>query len=425
MAEKKYELVLGPRRDSSLKIRHQPWYRERLNTKYDHKPPLIASSWTFLKDGLDDFRDGKPPPMETVIIKGTKGITPNLFGSDTFIGKKSKQRLYKGAKKEDAVFSKCLPNQEKRKQKVQLAEDYLLNHPLALYPHIEDSVPPDLFEDIVDLLDPSLALAADDFEEEDVIIPNTFKRDERLPSIKSNSTMSSPRETCSDYNIAMKERRKNCRKLNKKIAEEEANKEDKSRSCRKKTQPHLTKIEGVTKDFCNWVRDLGGTTNNIEEATINNLFASGYDTKPTLSVPVHVVELTNVPPELRADGHMLDLDNDDVLKSQKETSYTPKCVNMKYGAWYLNPKTWKIQPFNQPLQDPKEIESKQISEAKKNSKELDQVLSNLHGAKSFRSFIEKKGVRNPEFLEGVSTDSTNEANIVNDAWNARTPSVAN
>lgn len=44
-------------------------YRERLNTKYDHKPPLIASSWTFLKDGLDDFRDGKPPPMESGIIK--------------------------------------------------------------------------------------------------------------------------------------------------------------------------------------------------------------------------------------------------------------------------------------------------------------------------------------------------------------------
>lgn len=38
----------------------------------------------------------------------------------------------------------------------------------------------------------------------------------------------------------MKERRKNCRKLNKKIAEEEANKEDKSRTCRKKTQPHVS-----------------------------------------------------------------------------------------------------------------------------------------------------------------------------------------
>ncbi len=30
-----------------------------------------------------------------------------------------------------------------------------------------------------------------------------------------------------------------------------------------------------------------------------SLFASGYETKPALSVPIHVVELTNVPPELR------------------------------------------------------------------------------------------------------------------------------
>ena len=45
--------------------------------------------------------------------------------------------------------------------------------------------------------------------------------------------------------------------------------------------------------------DLGGETNNIEETTIMSLFASGYETKPALSVPIHVVELSNVPAELR------------------------------------------------------------------------------------------------------------------------------
>lgn len=45
--------------------------------------------------------------------------------------------------------------------------------------------------------------------------------------------------------------------------------------------------------------DLGGETNNIEESTVMSLFASGYETKPALSVPIHVVELTNVPAELR------------------------------------------------------------------------------------------------------------------------------
>lgn len=56
----------------------------------------------------------------------------------------------------------------------------------------------------------------------------------------------------------------------------------------------------MTKDFCDWVAEsLGGDQNKFEESTIMSLFASGYETKPALSVPIHVVELTNVPQELR------------------------------------------------------------------------------------------------------------------------------
>ena len=55
----------------------------------------------------------------------------------------------------------------------------------------------------------------------------------------------------------------------------------------------------MTKDFCEWVASLGGESNNIEESTIRSLFASGYETKPALSVPIHVVDLASVPPELR------------------------------------------------------------------------------------------------------------------------------
>lgn len=59
-------------------------------------------------------------------------------------------------------------------------------------------------------------------------------------------------------------------------------------------------IKKVTKEFCDWVSSLGGEENNIEESTITSLFASGYETKPALSVPIHVVELTNVPQDLRS-----------------------------------------------------------------------------------------------------------------------------
>jgi len=47
------------------------------------------------------------------------------------------------------------------------------------------------------------------------------------------------------------------------------------------------------------VKSLGGE-HNIDPPTLTSLFASGYDTKPPLSVPINIVELTNIPPELRA-----------------------------------------------------------------------------------------------------------------------------
>lgn len=57
-------------------------------------------------------------------------------------------------------------------------------------------------------------------------------------------------------------------------------------------------IKKVTEEFCDWVKSLGGE-HNIDQLTLTTLFASGYDTKPPLSVPINIVELTNIPAELR------------------------------------------------------------------------------------------------------------------------------
>lgn len=61
--------------DKPKQIKQQPWYRERIREKYLTKNPnnkeklLNAKEWVFIKDGLDDFRDGFPPTHENVIIK--------------------------------------------------------------------------------------------------------------------------------------------------------------------------------------------------------------------------------------------------------------------------------------------------------------------------------------------------------------------
>ena len=84
-------------------------------------------------------------------------------------------------------------------------------------------------------------------------------------------------------------------------------------------------IETVTKDFCDWVSSLGGESNNIEESTITSLFASGYETKPALSVPIHVVELTNVPPELRMSAN--------VPPPQQQTTQNIPSVERRKSDW--------------------------------------------------------------------------------------------
>ena len=55
----------------------------------------------------------------------------------------------------------------------------------------------------------------------------------------------------------------------------------------------------MTHGYCDWVKSLGGE-HNIDPLTLTSLFARGYDTKPPLSVPINVVDLTNIPPELRS-----------------------------------------------------------------------------------------------------------------------------
>jgi len=420
MAENKYEMLVRPRRlDSNFKIQPQPWYRERLNTKYEKKPTLLGSSWTFIREGIDDFRNGSLKKLDTsIILKGNKGIKPSIFGSGFSVESNANQGRISGKplSKEEAAFSKALPSQHRKQKKVDQVEKELLCHPLALYPHIEDSVPPDLFEEIVDLLDPSMTLANDIYDgnstSNGTVMSETtqnidLKTEINNEEIKDQITIvGSQDDICNSKGVDSAFRR---------FPKVEEHRTDERNSKRKGKQTQLAKIENVTKDFCGWIRDLGGESNNIEENTINNLFATGYESKPTLSVPVHVVELTSVPAELRTDVD--DNSNVTAVKTvvKKQSNYTPSWVKVKYGAWYLDPKTWRVHESNKPLIDPREIEEKQMSESKKKSKNLDKTLTGLHGAKAFKEFIVNRGTRQPEFLDSVAALSkeNTEINVAN------------
>ncbi|ESO89541.1 hypothetical protein LOTGIDRAFT_150620 [Lottia gigantea] len=387
-------------------------YKERLRTKYiksltpgDTSKCLIGKDWMFLKDGLDDYRDGLPPLAkgEEVFIKGDKGPSPCIIGSSESIEPVKRPAVKNRFDKYQVCFSRITPQQQQKREHIEEIEYGLLQHPLALYPHLEESVPTELFEDVVDILDPEMNI---DSEEEDSIKDDSTIRDaENLH--KSIDTPSSAKKTEAESDNSFR----NCYRW---ISRKDEKKDNKKKNERRPSSPaEKEHIENVTKDFCNWVADLGGESNNIEESTITSLFASGYETKPALSVPIHVVELTNVPPELRMSAPVqaqAQTQNTKNLPAEEEKTkpwkysgaYEPSCVKFKYGSWYLPPKTWKKREWNDQLMDPKELKNQEMSDSKKKSQSLNEDLSNMHGAEAFMEFINRKGLRKIEFLEQVS-----------------------
>ncbi|XP_065452042.1 uncharacterized protein LOC101932633 isoform X5 [Chrysemys picta bellii] len=163
-------------------------------------------------------------------------------------------------------------------------------------------------------------------------------------------------------------------------------------------------VRRVTKEFCDWVASLGGEKYKVDEATILSLFDTGYETKLVLSVPIHVVELNNVPAELRK---YLDVSPPPTaVKSPLRTRChpglakdpsQPKWEKIRYGAWYLEPKTWRKQRANEPLEDPNPAVDT-VQNLRNQFSEKEAELLQLHGTHAFKEFLERKGYRKPEFL---------------------------
>ncbi|XP_052277833.1 protein FAM47E-like isoform X2 [Dreissena polymorpha] len=392
------------------------WYKERLQTTYikNRKPSdtnknLVGKNWLFLKDGLDDFRDGLPPPVEgDVTLKSSKGPGPNIKNSSENLASVKQPAVRKRFSKHQICYSRLTPLQQQRREHINQIEYGLTQHPLALYPHLEESVNPELFEDIMNILDPEMNLLDEEEgsfaeEEEEEERSESAESDKGRQSAPEDDAKTDPKETEEGFV------RNPYKWISKK--EEQEEKKNKKKAGEKPTDSSQDiHIKKVTKEFCDWVASLGGQSNNIEESTITSLFASGYETKPALSVPIHVVELTNVPPELRMSATVPQQQQQNKnlpTEEQKKTKwmysgqYEPSWVKFKYGAWYLDPKSWEKRDADEPLMDPKELKDKEMSDAKKQSKNLNNELAMLHSVSLFKEYVDKKNRRKPEFLDEV------------------------
>ncbi|KAL8206645.1 UNVERIFIED_CONTAM: hypothetical protein K2H54_016856, partial [Gekko kuhli] len=142
-----------------------PWYKEKLSSKcfreYSCKKErysdaLNTQRWRFLKSGLDDFRDGCPPPSRHLIIHGEKGPVPVILRYKEDLSQMVPYKPWELQRKKDVSFSRLSSSQRTRRDYIAQAERCLAEHPLALYPHLEESVSPELFRDVVRLLDPEM-----------------------------------------------------------------------------------------------------------------------------------------------------------------------------------------------------------------------------------------------------------------------------
>jgi len=517
----------------------QHWFKERLRTrvfkertKEEAHKFLVGRNWTFVKDGLDDFRTGAPPdegPESVLRPKAYGVIGPNVFLTDETRHKRatgikeraiprrggggvvggvsgkttaaasteppSKASRWKPEEKMTLLFGKSTLTQTSKKRHIESLETSLLAHPLALYPHIEEGMPSDVFETVVDILDPELNIGSEANFDDDALIAKQRRKGESMTAEHGDHSMAeltteqltptqpshmmtgqtvsglasanntatqekktlhqnnSPRESTVNRVSSHGQRKASTTRVQNTKRTANTNKSSTNKgsnagtsnsatltantanqhSRRKKSllnhpqeSPSLDlHISNITKDFCDWVAGIGGETNNIEEATVASLFASGYETKPALSVPILIVEDGAVPTELKGGdapppptaltGKEEEEETEETRKSRAESrrrktkeleapssSTVEPRPRFRYGAWYLPPKLWRPLNVGEGLEDPKKLEDKAMSEGKIRSDKLDIELAPLHGSKVFIEYLEKKESRLPNFLTRVS-----------------------
>ncbi|CAF4554728.1 unnamed protein product, partial [Rotaria sp. Silwood2] len=181
------------------------------------------------------------------------------------------------------------------------------------------------------------------------------------------------------------------------------------------------RLKSVSEQFCNWLYQLGGETNlDIDPAVVRNLFSTAYDTKPSLSVPIKIVEMTRIPPELREGAQetmipqpqhrkttfpALHLSSSISKSKRLSTSPTHQILRSRkyrYGAWYLPKNLWQRSLKTDELQDPKEIQAQHEDPTRKREEQMNARLAPLHGIDAFKEYLVEKNVRRlPKLITDV------------------------
>ncbi|XP_041956026.1 protein FAM47E isoform X3 [Alosa sapidissima] len=210
---------------------------------------LDGHRWRFLNSRLDDFRDGYPLNVEQESFASSQCKTsPVLFGKTVVTG--SSVKVKSKLSKEQVCFSKENPLKHMHHAHVDAVEDRLTQHPLALYPHLENGMAPELFDEVLLVLDPDMylkkrsALKCEKQEHKDF-----YNSEKTLPPITKDEGLISVKE------ISQGPNQMNPYEL--KDTKTSWDKEDQRVGVKGLRSPSQDEdIKKVTKHFCDWVISL-------------------------------------------------------------------------------------------------------------------------------------------------------------------------
>ncbi|CAH8589629.1 unnamed protein product [Schistosoma rodhaini] len=166
--------------------------------------------------------------------------------------------------------------------------------------------------------------------------------------------------------------------------------------------------------FCEFIKNLDGSSiDNPEPTTLASLFAGTHEAQPPVSTPINVVELINLPYELRhsvkeppkllCDKNSL-TDSESlprITKSNAAKKQEKNFERLHYGAWFIPPKQWKVIKDNgaNTIHNKSEFDSVKTKSYKELMESLNGKMKETHGYDAFMEFIQNKNKRIPKFMK--------------------------
>uniref|UniRef100_A0A8C5KLB2 Protein FAM47A-like n=1 Tax=Jaculus jaculus TaxID=51337 RepID=A0A8C5KLB2_JACJA len=339
---------------------------------------LDGRRWVFVKEGLDDFRRGFPPPCKGLITCAKKSFLPTISHKTSRLDYKKGLTTWP---KNANPFSTSLAQQD-RKVFVENTEAHLTPHPLALWP-LEKDIPEPLFLEVLEELDP------------DQKMEDKWAYCESRAYYEGHQELIEPQRPTQEEEPTPPAKFPGARKYGV-LPSNKPKKREIKRSIH--TVYYKLVPKGVSH-FCEWVETFGDM--GIDEDFIVKQFDLGYQCTPTYE-DTAIKKIGLIPSEFtycrrlsRVKQIRFSLQESNFEKKILQANvYEPIKEKFRYGAWYLKPKLWKKLVDGEPLIDPKVLLEYELERLGKPD-----IIDDLYGIIAFKDFIVSKGYSMPSILE--------------------------